>query len=414
MHHGLAGVPPPRSARKPVKTLDRELRFEPMLKRVFASNYRTLVNFTVEFDPLVLLLGPNGTGKTSVFEVVRSLRDFVRGEPVSIDGNLISPTTTELFPTSSTTRWQEVDVQTFELELGGKGGTFVYSLELEHERIRHRCRVRREKLSFDGRSLFESSLHDNQLTAQLFRDDGSRGPTQLTDWTRSSLASIYPRPENQLLTWFRDRMNRIVVTRFNPATVGSRADEESPTLNWDASNFVAWFRYVSNQDLELVAKLRPLLAEVIPGLAGLSLDSDGADAKILKARFSAGASSEARSRPFLCRFDELSDGQRVLLMLYTLLVAEVDDATILIDEPENFVALREIHPWLNMLIDKTQVQPCQAILISHHPELINALAVGSGRWIDRVGDAESRAVKITEDGGALSIAELVSRGWLHA
>lgn len=385
-----------------------------MLKRLYASNFRTLVNFDVRLDRLTLLLGPNGAGKTSVFDVVRLIRDFLRGEPVWIDGKMIGPTTDELFPGSSLTRWQDVDVQSFELSLGGKGGEFVYHLEIEHERLRQRCRVRAERLTFDGRLLFESGLHDNQLTAQLFRDDGSRGPMQLTDWTRSSLPSIQPRAENQLMTWFKDRMNRVIVARFNPAVIGARAEDESPTLDWDASNFVAWFRHVANLDLELVAKLRPYIEEVITGLVGLSLDPNGSDAKILKAKFVAGASVEAKSKPFFCRFDELSDGQRVLLMLYTLLMAAADDSTICIDEPENFVALREINPWLNMLLDKTQTQSCQAILISHHPELINALAVGSGRWIDRAGDAESRAQNISEENSELSIAELVSRGWLHA
>jgi predicted ATPase len=101
-------------------------------------------------------------------------------------------------------------------------------------------------------------------------------------------------------------------------------------------------------------------------------------------------------------------------MLYTLLMAVSDECTICIDEPENFLALREINPWLNMLIDKTQTQPCQAILISHHPELIDALAVGSGRWVDRETSAHSRVQGISNDSSGLSVAELVSRGWLHA
>lgn len=385
-----------------------------MLKRVYASNYRTLINFNIDLGPLTPLLGPNGAGRTTILDVVGLVRDFLHGEPVRSDGKGLSPTTTELFPDSTRTRWQNVEVQSFEIAVAGKGGEFVYRLEVEHDRFRQRCRTRSEKLAFDGKPLFESRLHDNQLTAQLYRDDGSRGPSQLTDWTRSSLPSIQPRAENQLLTWFKDRMNRLVVTRFNPAVIGARAEAESPTLDCDASNFVAWFRHVANLDLELVAKLRPLLEQAVTGLVGLSLDSDGADAKILKAKFLAGASAEAKNRPFLCRFDELSDGQRVLLMLYTLLATATDDCTICIDEPENFLALREINPWLNLLLERTQIQRCQAVLISHHPELINALAVGSGRWIDRTGDAESRAQTVSEDGSGLSVAELVSRGWLHA
>ena len=387
-----------------------------MLRRIFASNFRTLVNFNVDLDSLTLLLGPNGAGKTTIFDVARLIRDFIRGDSVWMNGRMASPTTTELFPNSTRTRWQDVGLQSFEIALDGRDGhgEYIYRLEIEQDNFQQRCRVKTERLTFDGRPLFESAMRDNQFTAQLYRDDGSSGPTQLTDWTRSSLPFIQPRAENQLMTWFKDRMDRLIVARFNPAVITGQSDEESPVLAWDASNFVAWFRRMASLDLELVAKLRPLLEESIPGLVGLSLETNGADAKILKAKFRGGASAEARAKPFFCRFDELSDGQRVLLMLYTLLNTATDDCTICIDEPENFLALREINPWLNMLLDVTQTQRCQAILISHHPELINSLALGAGRWIDRTGEAESRSQAISNTDSGLSISELVSRGWLHA
>lgn len=375
-----------------------------MIKRLYASNFRTLVNFEVDFGPLTLLLGPNGSGKTTVFDVLRLVRDFLGGER----------TATELFATTTLTRWQQVEVQSFEITVAGRGGEFLYRVEVEHERARQRCRVRVEKLTFDGKTLFESQLQDNQLTAQLYKDNGELGPRVLTDWSRSTIASLQPIPENELLTWFKERMNRVVVTRFNPAVIGARAEKENPTLEWNASNFVAWFRHVTSIDLELVGKLRPHLEDVISGLVSLSLVPDGIDAKILQAAFCVGKSPDSKSSSFLCRFDELSDGQRVLLMLYTLLVAAPDECTLCVDEPENFLALREINPWLNMLLDKTQTQPCQAILISHHPELIDALAVGAGRWVDRVADGHSRAQGISNDSSGLSVAELVSRGWLHA
>ena len=373
-----------------------------MIKRLYASNFRTLVNFELDFGPLTLLLGPNGAGKTTVFDVIRLICEFLRGER-----------TKDLFPATTLTRWQQVEVQSFEITVAGQGGEFLYHIEVEHEPLRQLSRVRAERLTFDGKPLFESRLHESRLTAQLYRDDGSTGPTSLTDWSRSTIASIPPVPENRLMTWFKERMNRVIVTRFNPAVVGARAEEESPILDGDARNFVAWFRYVTSLDLELAAKLRSLLGDVINGLESVGLAPDGLAAKILRLQFGV-VESANKHVSIVCRFDELSDGQRVLFMLYTLLMAQSDDCTICIDEPENFLALREINPWLNMLMDKTQTQPCQAILISHHPELIDALAVGSGRWVDRVADAQSRAQSISNDASGLSVAELVSRGWLHA
>ena len=51
-----------------------------MLKRLYIDNYKCLTNFDIRFEELTLLLGPNGCGKSAVFEVVGKLRDFIRGD----------------------------------------------------------------------------------------------------------------------------------------------------------------------------------------------------------------------------------------------------------------------------------------------------------------------------------------------
>ena len=48
-----------------------------MLKRIFADNFRALVNFELRPGRLSSLLGENGSGKTSVFDVLGNLRDLI-------------------------------------------------------------------------------------------------------------------------------------------------------------------------------------------------------------------------------------------------------------------------------------------------------------------------------------------------
>lgn len=379
-----------------------------MLKRVYIDNFRTLVNFDLPLGGLTLLIGPNGSGKTTVFETIHAVRAFLCAEKTS----------TDLFPTGTLTRWETRDTQTFELTLGEPIGEFVYHLEIQHDRARQRCRVKSERLTHDGHTLYESKLEDDQLRARLYRDNSFRlqyldGQEVLVDWSRSGVASIQPRPENTLLTSFKKRMERVVVTRLNPAAMSAVADRESATLALDASNFVAWFRYIANLDLDLMAKLRPRLSEVIVGLDTLSLAPHGDDAKALVAKLSLKDNPGVPGPSYNCRFDELSEGERVLLFLYTLLEYAGPESTLCLDEPENFLALREVQPWLNRVIDKVQSQAFQALLISHHPELINALAVGTGRWLERPSGGPTRSREITEDGSGLPVAELVARGWLH-
>ncbi len=56
----------------------------------------------------------------------------------------------------------------------------------------------------------------------------------------------------------------------------------------------------------------------------------------------------------------------------------------------------------------------QALLISHHPELINyLLASPVGYWFDRPGAKSTRIKSIrAENNGGLPVSELVARGWL--
>ena len=45
-----------------------------MLKRFYADNFRCLTNFELKLDEANVLLGANGTGKTSVLSVLQKIQ----------------------------------------------------------------------------------------------------------------------------------------------------------------------------------------------------------------------------------------------------------------------------------------------------------------------------------------------------
>jgi predicted ATPase len=86
----------------------------PMIERLYVDNFRTLVNFEWKPARLALLLGDNGTGKSSVIDALWSLRSFISGTEW-LHG---------LFPTESRTRWESRLEQRFELDVTVSGVLF--------------------------------------------------------------------------------------------------------------------------------------------------------------------------------------------------------------------------------------------------------------------------------------------------
>ena len=126
------------------------------------------------------------------------------------------------------------------------------------------------------------------------------------------------------------------------------------------------------------------------------------------------AASESKSVNYF--LSELSDGQRYLLALYMILHFLVaKGSTVFIDEPDNFIALREVQPWLKAAEEAIEDYHGQLILISHHPEILNQWASRHGLRFFRENNGHVRTERFRSDPkGDLQPSELIARGWEDA
>ena len=124
-----------------------------MIARCYAENYRCLSNFDLSFEPLSVLLGANGSGKSSVIGLIAKLRDFILGRGDSL----------ELFPPATLTRWDRRTEQTFELTLRHDLGSFLYRLRISHVPEQSLNKVQEETLKLDGRLLFAANPDKIQI-----------------------------------------------------------------------------------------------------------------------------------------------------------------------------------------------------------------------------------------------------------
>jgi predicted ATPase len=365
-----------------------------MLKRVYIDNFRCFVNFELALGQQQLVLGLNGSGKSTLLEALTGVKKLVCGDAHP----------DELFPDTSRTRWMTLPQQTFELQVD-LDVSYRFRLELDSWGSPPRTRIRQEVVLCENQPVFEFIEGE----VHLFNDRFERKVTYPFDWFRSALATIQARPENKKLIQFKNWIEDLHCLQLNPRNMSERTEREEPKLTPDMSNFASWYRHMTQERADSASELQNHFGKIMPGFESLDLRSAGANLRTLAARFCFRGPDSQRS--YEVSFAELSDGQRVLICLYALLNFLVErNACLFLDEPENYIAIPEIQPWLMELRDRIEDRGGQVILISHHPEMIDYLAPELGLVFERAGPGPVRVRPYTSEPSLLP-SEQIARGW---
>lgn len=300
--------------------------------------------------------------------------------------------------------------QSFELEVSGDGGIYIYTLWVQVQDSKPESRVIKETLDFNEKPLL--LFLDDKV--RLYDDRHQKVAEYPFDSDRSALSVLGRRKTSSKLEWFRTWLDGLYCLRVDPTHMGAEAREEEEYLDDHLTNFAAWYSHVIQEQTATLVQLQRSLQAIIDGFDSLDLRKMGRTARVLRAVFASEVSSSPSTRlPVEFDFDELSDGQKMLIALYTVLYTlVVPGATICLDEPDNFLALSEIQPWLFELSDRIEDVGAQVILVSHHPELINLMAPEHGVVFSRTGLGSVRAEPYHPDRiSKLRPAEQIARGW---
>jgi predicted ATPase len=359
-----------------------------MLTRLYIDNFRCFEKFEWRPGRKQLILGRNGTGKTSLMDALVSVCQAVSGDRVD-----------QCFKLNQRTRWLNQCEQVFEIEAQLKDGTYLYRLEIEPWGEPARPRVQFETLHCNEKLLLK--FEDGKVGAHS--GNGALPFTYDLDQSRSAFSTSGSRE----LAAFREWLRTISFWHLNPFNMASRAETDDAVPRVDLANFPAWYRHlVQAHPRETLAFLKDL-RESIDGFDQFILADAGESVRTLYAEF------VRDGKTVRMGFGELSEGQRCLICLYAIMHFVVaKGGTVVIDEPENFISLREIQPWLMSIEEIADDNNGQVILISHHPEILNQWAGPYGVQFIRDGAGPVRVEKFKGDSGSsLTVAELVARGW---
>ena len=369
-----------------------------MLTRFYADNFQCLVNFELCLDEQNVLLGTNGSGKTTVLEALRRIRSLVaRGDRVE-----------DIFPARDLSLTQGHKKQRFELDLQSDDGFYQYFVVIEHDPDKHRMRISEESLCHDRKPIFKFEKGN----AQLFHDDYRKGPSYPFDWGLSGIGALNARPDNTRVTGFRNSVRRLIIASPCPPIFESGANGDKgrfDTIEWSMRNFVEWYRDAAQENMGAIGNLFEALGEAMPGFESMSLIEAGENSRVLKVSFRKVKGANGTTR---YSFSQLSDGQRMLVALYSLIFLSDKRPGLFLDEPDNYLALREIQPWLAAASERCGESLEQLVIASHHPVTINYLGGSSGRWFSRDGIGPVRVSDVPPkiiDG--LTLSEVVARDW---
>ncbi len=370
-----------------------------MLARLYANNFRCLVAFEAHFDSFCLLCGANGAGKSSVFDAINLLRSLATGE------SLLGGDGARDIRSLDLTSWLGSKIQEFEIDIRVDGHVLSYLIHLEQVSADLKPRVIREKATCDGRLLYERDLE-----GVFFQKPGGARTGFPLDWRQAALGSIQPAGDRREIELLQHALASMVVVRPSPRLIDaeSRGESRSPSLHMD--NLLSWYRVLA-QEQEWTDALRESLQDVWPDFRSFKLVDVGLNAKALQLRFDGpGGTGDGT-----LLFHQLSDGEKALIGLYMVRAALATDAiaTVLIDEPDNYVGLPELQPWvlsMRELLDESH----QAVLISHHPEILGNAGEQFGRYLWRDNHASPTRFGPLNVPAGLTISEAIARGWANA
>jgi len=379
-----------------------------MITRLYANNFRCLVAFEAKFESFGVFCGPNGAGKSSVFDALRLLRNLSTGDAV------LGGTGEMDVPRLEFTRWTEdtnisSPIQEFELGLTVDGHVFEYVLHIEQKAEFEKPRIIHERVTCDGKPLFNRDLDAKTMRAEVRFDKADENQTGFPlDWRQSALAAIQPRGSIGKLSLLQEEMARLIVLRPNARAMEPESKAEAKYPDLSMTNLTSWYRSLS-QDQQWTTVLSDSLRSVWPDFLSFKLENVGLNAKALQLRF-----EHEGGKPLLLFSGQLSDGERMLIALYMVRAAIETGAvqTAFIDEPDNFVGLPELQPWVlsmrELLDDKHQL-----IMISHHPEILSNSGEANGRYLWRDNHTSPTRIGPLEIPEGMTVGEAIARGWAN-
>jgi predicted ATPase len=337
-----------------------------MISRVWAENFKSLRNVSVDLEPITVLVGPNGSGKSNLVAVLRFLRNACRlglELAVGLNGIVALRRWTPSGEPPDVTVGVEVDagewVGSFELSLGSvNGGDY---------------RVRREACQVRPTGSTESAGY---ATA-----DGT--------WERTPSAAWRPRLDERALvlplladtapfSLIHDYLVRLSFYDIEARLIVGPQKPQSPfPLAEDGLNLASTLLEMERLDAPLLGVLKEALRSLAPDVLDVDV-TEVAGYLVTRLRHKMGGGHSA-----LFDLSHEADGTLRLLGILTALYQQLPRTLIAIEEPELRVHPGALYGLWEEVERAVAMRGTQVLLTSHSPDLLDLCSGEQLRLVEK-------------------------------
>jgi predicted ATPase len=330
-----------------------------VIRRLYVHNFRCLENFELPISgqSSILLIGINGSGKTTVGLALQILQKIARG--TNRVGDLVRPEDLARGRNDVPMRFE------IEVELGAKIYRYVIAFELP--KGSKELRILEEKLEVNGKALYSREgaevLLDLRYSGNTMQSLISPSSFPI-DSHLAALPIIQQRFKDDPL-FFKQWLARMLILRPIPSLIGGDSKDETLEPNLEVTDFGAWFAGLLASAPSAYAEIDKYLRQVMPDLVDIKNPLVGKDSRSLVVQFSSDQGS------INLAFEDLSDGEKCFMICALVLAANHANAHVFCfwDEPDNYLALSEVGHFV-LALRKAFQSGGQFIATSHNPEAI--------------------------------------------
>jgi predicted ATPase len=322
----------------------------------------------------VLLIGKNGSGKTTVASAFEVLQKIARGT------NRVR----ELVAMGDFACGRSEAPMRFEIEVELEFSLYQYSIAFDSAEHLSQLRVLDENLTKDGTVVYKRYMAD----VDVARPGQQKEAAFQFDRSLVALPILQAQSTNDPIFVFKEWLGRMLILRPIPVLItgDSKAGTLQPKI--DVTDFAAWFSGLLAHAPSAYGRIDSYVRQVMPDLKDIQNPAVGRDARSLVVQFA------TASAKFDIPFEDLSDGEKCFMICALVLVANDVNGPLLCfwDEPDNYLALSEVGHFV-MALRKAFQYGGQFIATSHNSEAIRGFSSENTLYLFRRNHLEPTLIR---------------------